>query len=230
MTADARTGGASGRILNTGGVLHPNVEVRLTAFMNAACALLPKRFKPDCCIAATRLAVEVLGSRLKMDVVPLTCEAWVFNAPARAWVESRDWPRNPDEVAEWHGKGCWTVTVGERSATGPGWSGHLVAIVAGRVLIDLSLGQASRPHKLILAHPLVATADADFAVPPPDGGPERELHYNLPAGGKVAYVARHGDHSYRPCKDWGKIGRDRELVSTLAGAVRREEERLTKLK
>ncbi len=113
--------------------------------------LLAEWFSPDCCIGATRVACGVLN-KLGFDARPQPTRLTVYTKKLWKRVESQtfSYPFVPDE---------WSVGVGfredERSKTDPnfkGYEGHLVAL-CDFLLIDLSIGQASRPHKGIVLPP-----------------------------------------------------------------------------
>lgn len=140
-----------------------NLPAVLAQLVHHAPPLLAQTFKPDCCIAATRVAVHVLA-RLGFLAKPQPVQLMVYTRNLWRRVES-----NTFEHPFLHGE--WSVGVGfgedKRYKEDPNWkgyNGHLVALCALPLrpwepreegprklfLVDLSLGQASRPKKGIV--------------------------------------------------------------------------------
>jgi len=96
----------------------------------------------------------------------------------------------------------------------PGWPGHLVAYGDGK-LIDLSIGQASRPSKGILLAPIVCSCPGKFLHE--DGS---TLELGLPNGALLLYQARPSDRSYRHSVYWTR----RERHALVGRVIRRMNE------
>ena len=120
-----------------------NAVSRLVKF---APPLLAEHFRPDCCIAATRVACGVLN-KLGFDARPQPAQLTVYTKKLWKRVENQTFgaPFLPGE---------WSVGVGfgEDPRSTKGYAGHLVAL-CDFLLIDLSIGQASRPAKGIVLPP-----------------------------------------------------------------------------
>src|SRR5690349_6891587 len=95
---------------------------------------------PDCCIAATRALIEVLG-HFHIDARPLTVTAMVYNPAAVRWIESAGrLPASRQDVQDCSAAGCWAHGLGFGGDPRPGtWPGHLVALLPDQALIDLTL-------------------------------------------------------------------------------------------
>lgn len=133
------------------------IEQLLVDVATASILPLSLHFNPDCCIAATRVAVTVFER--------LGFEAYAQPTRLRVW-NRKLWERIASEQNTFaHGvflDGEWSVGVGfgedPRKQHDPDWKGfdgHLVAIVDDRFLVDLSFGQTSRPQKGMPTKPVM---------------------------------------------------------------------------
>ena len=95
--------------------------------------------------------------------------------------------------------GNWSIGIeatGEIAEDGNGWDGHLVAVVGGRYIVDLSAGQFARPQHGIKMVPFVVHAEPGWA---------KGREPLVLAGGEgavVALLAKPGERSFLPAKDW----------------------------
>ncbi len=170
-----------------------NQDHRLGTFMDAACAVLPRFYAPECCLAATRITVDVL-ERLHMQVRPLVVNLMIHNP---ALVAKARPPASAEEALRWrdHDNAAMGIC-GARGPHRPGrWPGHLVAIVDERFLIDLTLPQMNRPHKDINVPPIMCGVSAEFLA----GTAVRSFLVN---GCRVFYQAVLDDESYAEVTDW----------------------------
>ncbi len=185
---------------------------KVAAFMDAALEVLPRLYRPDCCIAATRIACLVLGDRLHMRVRPLTVEAQVVNAALAA----RDrLPLTDAEYRRWQAEdGSYWLTLGARDATPrpSHWPGHLVAVIYDRVLVDLTLAQGSRPARGIRLPALTVQVSADVLT----GAEGRVVELD---GAVVAYHTRPADRSFAVARDWQEAGRHDAAVRLIRGRM-----------
>lgn len=117
-----------------------------TTLLTFGRARILERFRPDCCIASTRIAIEVLR-RFGIRAKPAPCQVYIATLPLfeRLQKQSFTGKFQPGE----HSVG---IGYGVPAGTRPGFDGHLVAVTDDS-LIDLSLDQASRPHKGIVLLP-----------------------------------------------------------------------------
>lgn len=111
-------------------------------------------WSPDSCIASTRVLLETLKA-FGVEGRATPTRVAVFNPTA--WKLARE----QVPVTAWS-DGAWSVGVeGDGEALDGRWNGHLVAVlprfVPGRVLIDPSGDQFSRPERSIAATALIAT-------------------------------------------------------------------------
>ncbi len=132
-----------------------NLASVLAQLVHHAPPLIAESFRPDCCIAATRVAVHVL-TRLGFLAKPQPSQLMVYTRKLWHRVEN-----NTFDYPFLHGE--WSVGVGFDPETGKqGYIGHLVAMCKAprskpMFLVDLSLGQASRPKKGIVLPPAIFT-------------------------------------------------------------------------
>jgi hypothetical protein len=98
---------------------------------------------PDCCILATAALLDVLR-HFRLTARPPSVNAGVFNPAMTERTAREGLPATREELErDWFPAGCKSVGVGSGGAEAGGrWTGHLVAAVAGRVVMDLALGQA----------------------------------------------------------------------------------------
>lgn len=161
----------------------------LFALASSAWPVLRTTFRPDCCIAASRVGVTVL-QRFGIDGHGETVVAMAGNAAFRFWRDGgfKGEPPSGARVVE------IDTTVERTPKTYPG---HVV--IVGRVqgkyfMLDLSAPQFDRPAKQI------HVSEGIYALT--DTRPGR-LTLDLPGGGFIAYGA-HPDPllSFRDSPDW----------------------------
>jgi hypothetical protein len=196
-------------------------EGKLAAVMNAACKVFPPRYRPDSCIAAARVLVDVFD-RLHDKVRPLSVSVDVLNAAmvARAEAEGGRLPVDTEEYQRWiEESGCWWLTLGGGGDPKPGkWSGHVGVVAWEKVLIDLTLLQASRPQRGIVLAPAAIQVGPEFL----DGSDRRVVRMN---GAELHYQARPEDRSFMQSPDWCDRKRHKEVVG---GILRRTREELSR--
>jgi hypothetical protein len=186
---------------------------RVLAFARAAPPFVLPLSGQGCCIAAARVACDVLGDAYHMRVRPLTVEAHVFNPVIAAKIAAEGRPLTSPEVAELWDEGAWWITVGcrrDRDVVPGMWPGHLVAVVNDACLLDLALVQASRPHKGIRLAPLVAGVNAAFLA-----GHEGAVAVWEFNGCQLEYQAYPHDTSYRASPFWQTLSGRRQEVARL---------------
>jgi hypothetical protein len=191
--------------------LSPHQWPKLVAFMDAATGpdgVLLRHFRPDCCIGATRIAVDLLGSHLHMRIRPLVTQAEILNP---ALVARDRLPEDRQEYAAWQAEfGAHWISLGARDAPPRpgGWPGHLVAVLADRCLVDLSLPQANRPKHGIRLPPLVIGVDGEFL----SGRERRNITVN---GCLVSYQGFPSDRTFSSAPDWQRPERHKDAVREL---------------
>lgn len=159
------------------------------------------------CIAATRVAIEVLA-HYGIAAKPLSVDLLVMNAASGvAAAEGRDWQNNVS--------GGWTVAIVRQQDVPPSkWGGHLVAVTADEI-IDLSLPQANRPDRGIEVTPsrlpLTGERRTGFLA-----GNE-QMVYTDPGGITLVYRARPRDRTYTTSPNWG--ARDRADRARIVGEI-----------
>jgi hypothetical protein len=173
-------------------VTAPAGDDLLQAAADAARAAVLTRFRPDSCIATTRVVIEVLRA-FGVPARPWPVNVKIFNAAA--------WPlanaRVP--VAEWPGD-AWSVGIDVRN--GRDGVGHLVA-VSGLRMIDASIDQASRPGMNMELVPLVAPIPEGFDLA---GG--RELLYGRGDSGVRLTYGPSGSRVFASSPHWRRDNAD----------------------
>jgi hypothetical protein len=205
--------------MTTTGVLGrpPCQEAKLNAVRDAACAVFPRHYRPDSCIAAARVLVDAFD-RLHVRVRPLSVTVDVFNPAmvARASAEGGRVPETDEEYQRWvEESGCWWLTLGIGDPEPGKWPGHVTVVAWDRVLIDLTLPQASRPQRGIVLAPAAIQVWAEVLT-----GAERRvvtMH-----GCELHYRARPQDRSFMGSRDWQCRDRHKEVVSEIVRRARDE--------
>jgi hypothetical protein len=137
-------------------------------------------YAPDCCIVASRVALDVLA-HFQIPARPVVTRLFVMNQAYVTWVKAHQRLPTKEEKQEMLAAGGWSVLVGASKPTrsptgGVGLPLHLVVYLDAGYLVDLSIGQASRPQKGIVLEPLIGRVSeafpregAAFGHPQPDG-------------------------------------------------------------
>jgi hypothetical protein len=175
--------------------------------------VIARNYTSDCCIAATRITIEVLKKFHFKDVKPLVVEANVFN---ETYLKKGRTPKDHEEAQAWLAEGAWQVVVGDKTVQTDypiTWPGHLVAVVNGKYMVDLSITQATRPHKNINLSPIASIVPEDFVKNQDKCG----LMFN---DCLVVYVSYPKDVSYQRARDWWDKKRCDEFVKEIAGDIK----------
>jgi hypothetical protein len=120
-----------------------------------------KGYARDTCILHTRVAVNMLRNA-GLRAQALTVRVGVYNLAYAKWMsELGRMPRQTDD----HHPGAWAVHIGfgrDPRREGPGFDGHVIAIVNERYALDLTIDQAARPEQGITTRPHWWIADRGF--------------------------------------------------------------------
>ena len=178
----------------------------LEAVVTVSPKIILRKFKEDCCIAATRILIEVLKKFHFKDLKPLTVEANIFN---EVYLKKGRLPQSDEEAQTWLTEGAWQIVLGDRELQLPNkWPGHLVVILNNKHMIDLSLFQANRPHKNINMEPLCAIV--------PEGFVKGEDHCSLIFKNcLMTYISFPQDNTYQKAKDWCDKSRTDDVVKDI---------------
>lgn len=189
--------------------ISPRQYQQLIAFMDAACRVIPERFPPNACIACTRVTLEVL-TRWHFRVRPCSVEAQIANpALVARWHRLRRKPRSHDELEQWtHEDGSYLIHLGGGGPRADHWAGHLVALVEGRVMVDLSLPQANTPERGITLTSLICDVPRGFG--------KGQLPHTFEMGGcRVEYRAFPEKIGYQTAIDWSDRHRHADTIETI---------------
>jgi hypothetical protein len=183
-------------------------------------AAAPRRiallFRPDACIAATRVAVSCLRA-FGVPAEPVPVSVVIFNPPYLARVRAGGAVATREEiVALFDVDGSWTVGVGTPGEERPGrYAGHLVAgfPAAGRYwVMDLSLGQANRPQYGINLGPQLVGLPADFTA-------GRGRSWGVINGSAVGYAPAPEATGYLASPDWVRRERTVSIIAEVREQV-----------
>jgi hypothetical protein len=173
--------------------------------------IIVRKYKDDCCIAASRIIIEVLKKLHFRDVRPFSVEANVFN---EVYVKKGRTPQSDEEAQAWLAEGAWQVVVGDKKEIHEGrWPGHLAVLLQDQYLLDVAIFQATRPHKNISLSPIFTSVPEDFVR----GEDKCGLMFN---NCLVVYVPYPNDKSYETARDWWDVGRCKDVVSDILAEVK----------
>jgi hypothetical protein len=121
-----------------------------------------KDFRPDSCIASTKVAIKVC-KHFNINIQPLASHVEVQNP---IFVQKshclKKVPKTTEEQLQWADEGAYVVRI-EANPTTVRWTdvraedvGHVIGVTTDH-LLDLSLDQASRPKKGIILHAVWST-------------------------------------------------------------------------
>lgn len=187
-------------------------------------ALMRQHYNATSCIAATRIAIDVLEG-LGIAARPLMVRAELFNAPM--WQQIELHGRAPNDHVE---RDQWTRDFGayalglgfadpERTDLDETTNGiHVVTLVEDSLLWDLSFDQANRPDKGIpIDAPLVLAVPRAFI----EGRDRAVAGFQ---GSVLIITARPNDRRYELSPNWRADGHDapvrRELTATMLDGIR----------
>jgi hypothetical protein len=178
--------------------------------MDAACKVFPPRYRPDSCIAAARVLIDVFD-RLHVRARPLAVAVDVFNPAmvARSAASNGRLPETTEEYQQWiEESGCWWLTLGLGDPEPGRWLGHVAVVVWESVLLDLTLPQATRHERGIVLAPAAVQVWPEVL----DGSERRVVQMN---GCELHYQARPGDRSFMRARDWCDRRRHRGVVRSI---------------
>ena len=104
----------------------------------------------------------------------------------------------------------WGIGLGmsEIPAEAGNWSGHLVALVENKYLLDLSIDQASRPERGLLLEP--------FFIEVPSGFMQGSgISVTTSQGAELQYWARPADKSFLQAGDWRKLWQLKQILAQM---------------
>lgn len=201
----------------------------LATLLHVARREILQDFRPDSCIASTRVACDVLAY-FGIEARPLVVRAAYYNRQAAEHAARIGrLPESPEETVAWSEEdGSWGIGIGyggEAEQDPEKWAGHLVAIAGDRLLIDLSLDQADRPQHDIKFVPLSfrLSAEEQTMFLQPEGHIVRFYR-----GGILFYTAFPADRSFEDSPNWrsGPTGANWQTSAASARTIERIEQAL----
>lgn len=145
----------------------------LEALTHVAWPILRKFFSADCCIAATRIGVEVLA-KFAIEAEPYALIVDVMNAPMAEWMAAGGQGAPPADAR--------VVSIDYLTESLKGYPGHMV--LTGQAdgewfLLDLTVQQFERVEKGIHIPEAFLASLPEF--------PPNESMWSLPDGGAILY-------------------------------------------
>lgn len=155
-----------------------------------------KSYRKDSCIASTRIGVEFLRA-FGYSARPVPVKQTILNGPMKETID-----RKLDEPLE--GSYILAIEGTDHMGEDGGWDGHLIFTIEDN-LVDLSLDQATRPHKGIFLEPLVGKLHDEW--------PKEPVGFQL---GEifVGYQLLEGQN-FRKAGDWNRRQRWSPIVGKL---------------
>lgn len=194
---------------------------------------LRRDFSPDCCIAAARLALQVirpLGLKAEAVAVRVIIQSPALTRRYMKSIEQTGGPPTSDQVNAWMDAHdltkCWTLLLGasddeaarldprlQQPADERGkWAGHLAVLIEGRVLLDLTLPQANRPKFGIVLEPTAVKVGPDFLA---------GAHVHRTVNESLCQWTRSEARGWETAPDWREKHRTRELAKEVRRAIER---------
>ncbi|MGC1720089.1 MAG: hypothetical protein WA746_13960 [Isosphaeraceae bacterium] len=151
----------------------------------------------DSCILSTRVAIEVLGA-FGIEASPLTVHVVVGNPAFARLEEDPRTPEDPDALRLLREKcGARFINLGGGDPSPGGWPHHLIAIIEGGHLFDLSIDQASKAGTDFEVHPELIPCGEDFLA-----GRFELRHIAIPGGCYLKYQSLPDETSYQQAQAW----------------------------
>lgn len=184
----------------------------LEAYAEEAPKEIYRHYRGDSCLVSTRISLEVLKKLHFKDVRTMAVEVNIFNP---LYSSKGRLPESHEEAEAWKAEGAWQIVVGDMTVEHPPdyWPGHIVTIVNGTTMIDLSIAAAGRADKNIVMRPVLTTVPECFVK----GEDKCALMVN---DCMVIYEPRIKDVSYQGIKDWHNKARVAPVVSDIIEAVK----------
>jgi hypothetical protein len=187
----------------------------LEVLQNSLPPLLKKGWRPDCCIAATRVICRVM-KHFGIDAQPLPVVLLAYNAAYIKAIQAGDGPPTHDheEFLRWCQRlGAWSLGITDEV----GGIGHIVAVLPGeQLLIDGSIGQISRPEKgLPMPAMLISKLPRGFLTDPAVVIELGNAHGNV----LIYKKAETGQLRYLASPDWTEKQRTKPVVKQLVREI-----------
>ncbi len=171
------------------------------AVVAAAPRLLERHFAPNSCMQASRLTVEALRSA-GLRAEPFQVSVMASNPAMTACLQANPSATHKEIIGWERSHGAWSVGIGDdqlivgpNAATPPsGFNGHVVALVERRYVVDLTLGQISRPQFDMWFGPTCFEVDRDWL-----SGTRGVIEVN---GSLVKYTAHPHERSFLRTSAW----------------------------
>lgn len=169
--------------------------------------IIRRNFRADSCIASTAISIKVLN-HFGIQAFPMPAHMAVFNQRYLDMMERlADRPEESitdEEKQYWLEEGAWSLEVEDREV------GHVVACTK-KLLIDMSIDQATRPAKGIILTPLVLEIKEDFF--------EGEHAFTQMNDCLLVYQANPRRLDFLRSKDWTEPNRHDRIVSEIITVI-----------
>ena len=194
-------------------------DPQLTDKASRICGMLCKfarprillNFRPDSCIASTRIGVDVLRY-FRVKTEPIVVKVHVFNKQFMARLDAGQFPSSKEDMDRWYGEdGSHSVGLVSEPPTN---IGHVVALVENACILDLSLDQASRPQRGIHLQPSGFAVTEGFL----SGG---EMRFRI-GESTVFYERVLNNRNFLNAPDWTDLNRTKFIVSELIDKITAE--------
>lgn len=172
--------------------------------------LILKEFRVNSCVASSRVGKRVLD-HYEIPSKPIAVKIDVFNSQYCSLLQERgDFPSTEEGWIEWRDLGAWNVGIDNEDL------GHIVLIVRGNTLLDLSMDQMSRPDKKIILNPSGFSIPDDF-VSNPQWAVFQDVY-----GCVARYMAQPENKAFSTSRDWTTKSRTTKIVQNVINLIDRE--------
>lgn len=172
--------------------------------------IFPEYYNPDCCIAGTAIAIDVLAE-FGIKAKPFPTRLMVFNRIFVDIIVEKGLMSFEDAMKI--NPNAYSVGVGFGEKREGGYLGHLVAVTSDNTLVDLTITQANRPQYGIVCHPVISVVDDNFL-----SGKDKFIIHST--SGILAVYEKLDNDAYLVSKDWTLVERRKEIVQRLVKRIR----------
>jgi hypothetical protein len=172
-------------------------------------------YRPDSCLESCRIGQMVLK---EFGIASSPCSARVMaaNPELAKYVETHNkLPATPEEMDSFGG---WLVQCGHTGEKEiDKWDGHLVLLTRvgeQTYLIDLSIDQASRPHKNMILEPVAHLCSLEFRT-------RNKMAIDNAAGCHLEYELFPADKSFLGATGWSRIYNKPKIAELIVFRIKR---------
>lgn len=191
------------------------------AIVEVARPIILRRYAKSSCIAATAIVCDIMR-KFKVTVRALPVRTTATNPKMIECLEEYGrFPKTKEETEEWRQKyGAWAVECSSLSIMqgSNDWAGHLVAVAAGSILVDLTVDQFATQR---MRWPNLSESKGLWTRVP-NSFTQRDEGYAVEhLDGLVMYRPERSNDGYRQAVNWMHPSQRRKTVREIMEAIGR---------